>query len=75
MLPGGAGYFPQSTPVGGGSWHPVSGYPGEAYLSDSGDQVSVLVDNAWFSVRTPSGDTASLPAFTAEVIATVRTAD
>ncbi|WP_368499113.1 cell wall-binding repeat-containing protein [Herbiconiux sp. A18JL235] len=74
VLPGGAGYFPRSTPIGGGTWHPVSGYPGEAYLSDSGEQVSVLVDNAWFSVRTPSGDTASLPAFTAEVIATVRAA-
>ncbi|GLK16607.1 cell wall-binding repeat-containing protein [Herbiconiux flava] len=74
VLPGGAGYFPESTPVGGGTWAPATGYPGEAYVSSSGDQVAVLLDNAWFSLRVTPGQEALLPQFAAAVVDTV-TAD
>ena len=71
VLPGGAGYFPESTPVGGGTWAPAAGYPGEAFVSSSGDQVAVLVENAWFSLRVTPGQEALLPQFAAAVVDTV----
>jgi hypothetical protein len=60
--------------VGGGTWAPASGYPGEAFVSSSGDQVAVLLDNAWFSLRVTPGQEALLPQFAAAVVETV-TAD
>ncbi|MCS5715707.1 cell wall-binding repeat-containing protein [Herbiconiux sp. CPCC 205716] len=71
VLPGGAGYFRESTPVGGGGWTPTTGYPGEAFVSTAGDQVSILVDNAWVAVRVTPGQEALLPQLAAAVVDSV----
>ncbi|MFB2580441.1 hypothetical protein ACEXQD_04255 [Herbiconiux sp. P15] len=79
VLPGGSGYFAGSAPLQGGVWNPVtadaaSAYPGEAYVSDAGDEASVLVDNAWFLVRVPAEMAGDLPAIMGAVVANVTAA-
>ncbi|MGA1837364.1 hypothetical protein VD659_10575 [Herbiconiux sp. 11R-BC] len=74
VLPGGAGYFTTSSPIGGGAWTPTTGYPGEAYVSPDGTEIAVLVDNAWFDLRVPAEQTALLPQFAALVVSNVQAA-
>lgn len=76
VLPGGAAYFSSgSSPLGGGSWTPTTGYPGKAFVSSAGDQVSVLIDNAWFLVRVPAGQIDHLPQIVTVVVQNVTAAD
>jgi hypothetical protein len=75
VLPGGAPYFPDSSPSGdGATWTPTTGYPGEAYLSTTGTEVAVLVDSAWFTVRVSAGQEALLPALADLVVSNVQAA-
>jgi hypothetical protein len=57
VLPGGASYFARANaahPEIG--YAPVTGYPGDAYLSADGTQLSVLVDGGWVLVEAPAED-------------------
>ncbi|MCS5734246.1 hypothetical protein [Herbiconiux daphne] len=74
VLPGGAGYISDSVAGGGSQWLRTSGYPGTAYVSDSGDHVAVLVDNAWFDVKVPVELAALLPQLAAQLVANVQAA-
>jgi hypothetical protein len=69
VLPGGASYFAESAAADPSiGWTPTTDYPGEAYLSADGTQVSILIDGAWVKVRAPAD---SLAAVTEVVLANV----
>jgi hypothetical protein len=69
VLPGGASYFElanaEHPEIG---YAPITGYPGEAYLSADGTKISVLVDEGWVQVEAPAD---VLPALTDVVLANV----
>jgi hypothetical protein len=55
VLPGGASYFAEANaghPEIG--YAPITGYPGEAYITADGTEVSVLIDGGWVQVRAPA---------------------
>jgi hypothetical protein len=56
VVPGGAAYFEDARGDTRYDWEPTSDYPGEAYITDDGLMVSILIDNAWVEVRSPTVD-------------------
>jgi hypothetical protein len=57
VLPGGASYFEGAREWETlTTWHPTSDYPGEAYLSDNGLQVTMLINGGWIQVGSPTAE-------------------